>query len=119
MKFANSLEINEPIEKVFTFFSQPENLPKWNYYIRSVERTTPDISGVGAQFHQVRQSDELKKCAFGMCARKLVGYSLMLEGGGILKIDYFEEVLTNCRSYETDFYLLNIIPLLHFILSIG
>ena len=58
MKFVNEITVNQPVEKVFAFFSQPENLPKWNYYITSVEKTTPDISGLGAQYHQRRQADE-------------------------------------------------------------
>lgn len=55
--FDNSIVIDRPVEEVFAFVADFENVPKWNYYVRKVTRTTPDQTGLGATYHQVRQSD--------------------------------------------------------------
>lgn len=53
----NEIFIRRPLEEVFDYISNFENMPKWNYYVQSVVRTTPGNRGLGATFHQVRRSD--------------------------------------------------------------
>lgn len=55
--FKNTIVIDRPVDEVFEFIADFENVPKWNYYVRKVTRTTPDRTGVGTTYHQVRISD--------------------------------------------------------------
>jgi uncharacterized membrane protein len=57
-EFSNQLVINRPIDEVFSFLSNFENMPKWNYYVMSVTKTSGGSIGVGTTFHQVRKSDQ-------------------------------------------------------------
>ena len=54
----NSISINKPIEKVFGFIANPENLPKWNYYLKTVHKIADGNPVIGSQYHQVRKKDE-------------------------------------------------------------
>jgi uncharacterized membrane protein len=58
MKFQNSIEIQVPVREVFRFVAQLENVPKWNYYVHSVQQTAGHGPAVGARYHQVRKTDE-------------------------------------------------------------
>lgn len=58
ISFVNTLSILEPVEKVFTFYTSLENLPKWNYYVEQVTKTTKHIHGQGAAYHVKRKKDE-------------------------------------------------------------
>jgi hypothetical protein len=53
----NEILIHRPAPEVFAYVADFENMPKWNYYVRSVERTTPGTIRIGATFHQVRKRD--------------------------------------------------------------
>ena len=53
----NTILIRRPVEEVFAYVADFENIPKWNYYVKSVVRTTPETIGLGATFHQVRKTD--------------------------------------------------------------
>lgn len=55
---ANSIEINVPVTRLFGFLADPETLPLWNYYVKTVRRITPDKTGIGARYHQKRKDDE-------------------------------------------------------------
>lgn len=55
--FENAIVIDRPVDEVFAFVADFENVPKWNYYVRNVTKTTPDQTGLGATYHQVRKSD--------------------------------------------------------------
>jgi len=57
MELYNEIIINRPIETVFTFLLDFENLSKWNYYVVKVTKTTPGPVGKGTVFHQVRKTD--------------------------------------------------------------
>jgi uncharacterized membrane protein len=57
IEFENRIEINRPIEEVFRFLVDLENLPKWNYFVTRVQKTTPGPPAVGANYHQERKTD--------------------------------------------------------------
>ena len=56
--FENSLDIDKPVEEVFTFLVDLENLPLWNYFVHKVSKTSPEPVQVGSTYHQVRETDE-------------------------------------------------------------
>lgn len=58
LEFENSIDINCPAEEVFKFLADFENLPKWNYFVLNVEKTSAGPTGVGTTYHQVRKTDE-------------------------------------------------------------
>jgi carbon monoxide dehydrogenase subunit G len=58
LKFENSIRIQRPIAEVFTFLSDFENLPKWNYYVLKVSKRSTGPIGIGTTYHQVRKTDE-------------------------------------------------------------
>jgi len=53
----NEILIRRSVEEVFAYVADFENMPRWNYYVKSVVRTTPGEKGLGATFHQVRKDD--------------------------------------------------------------
>ena|ERR1041385_1575667 len=55
--FYNEIEIARPIEEVFDFLVDFRNLPKWNYYVMTVEKITQGPIQIGTEFHQVRKTD--------------------------------------------------------------
>jgi uncharacterized membrane protein len=57
IKFENVIEIDRPVAVVFDFLADLENLPKWNYFVTQVRKTSAGPSGVGATYHQVRKTD--------------------------------------------------------------
>ena len=58
IEFSNQVVVERPIDEVFDFVSQFENVPKWNYFVFDVSKTTDGPIGVGTTFHQVRKTDE-------------------------------------------------------------
>jgi uncharacterized membrane protein len=58
LEFENTILIDRPVEEVFTFLSDFENIPKWNYYVLEVRQLSESPIGVGTTYHQVRKSDE-------------------------------------------------------------
>jgi hypothetical protein len=58
MQFTNSLIIERPVHEVFAFISDFENMPKWNYFVVEVRKTSPGQIGSGTTFHQRRKADE-------------------------------------------------------------
>jgi uncharacterized protein YndB with AHSA1/START domain len=56
--FENSVTIRRPIGVVFPFVADLEQIPKWNYYVKSVNRTSSGPDQLGATFHQIRKSDQ-------------------------------------------------------------
>jgi uncharacterized protein YndB with AHSA1/START domain len=54
MDFDNAVTINRPTAEVFTFLSDFENVPLWNYAIGKTRRTDTGPLGVGARYAQVR-----------------------------------------------------------------
>jgi uncharacterized protein YndB with AHSA1/START domain len=58
IRFENQVLVAEPVEQVFAFVSDFRNIPKWNYYVQSVDQTSAGEPGVGTTYHQVRKTDE-------------------------------------------------------------
>jgi uncharacterized protein YndB with AHSA1/START domain len=52
--FENTVMIARPIEDVFAFLSDLENIPKWNYAIVETRKISEGPVGVGTTYHQVR-----------------------------------------------------------------
>ena len=52
--FENTVMIRRPIEDVFGFLSDFENVPKWNYAIVETRKVSEGAVGVGTIYHQVR-----------------------------------------------------------------
>jgi uncharacterized membrane protein len=58
LEFENTIAIDQPIEQVFAFLSDFENIPKWNYYVLEVRQLSESPIGIGTTYHQVRKSDQ-------------------------------------------------------------
>ena len=58
IEFENTIHVERPIDEVFAFLSDFENLPKWNYFVLRVVKTSAGPVGVGTTYHQVRKTDE-------------------------------------------------------------
>ncbi len=56
-RFSNNLIIGRPINEVFRFVADFENMPKWNYYVVEVSKVSPGPIGLGTTFSQVRKTD--------------------------------------------------------------
>lgn len=57
IKFENTVEIALPINAVFSFVGDFENVPKWNYYVTNVRQITGGLPGAGTIYHQTRKHD--------------------------------------------------------------
>ena len=58
LEFENTLYIDRPVDVVFSYLSDFENIPKWNYYVLEVRQRSESPIGVGTIYHQVRKTDE-------------------------------------------------------------
>src|SRR5215218_10314879 len=58
LEFENTIRIDRPVDEVFVFLSDFENIPKWNYYVLEVRQLSDNPIGVGTAYHQVRKTDE-------------------------------------------------------------
>ena len=56
--FENTIRIDRPVDEIFAFLSDFENIPKWNYYVLEVRQLSESPIGVGTTYHQVRKTDE-------------------------------------------------------------
>jgi len=79
----NQVDINCPLEKVFNFLSNPENFPKWNYYLRSVRKIAEGNPIIGATYHQQRIKDEHYFTISAYEENKLIEFNST--GGSLLK----------------------------------
>jgi uncharacterized protein YndB with AHSA1/START domain len=52
--FENTVMIRRPVEDVFAFLSDFENVPKWNYAIVETRKVSEGPVGVGTIYQQVR-----------------------------------------------------------------
>lgn len=60
IQIKNELKINKSIEDTYRFIEQFENVPLWNYYVKSVKKVSSNIDGSGTIYHQVRKNDHQK-----------------------------------------------------------
>jgi uncharacterized membrane protein len=58
IRFENTVVINRPVEEVFEFVANFQNVPKWNYYVTDVRKLSDGPIEVGTTFHQVRKTDQ-------------------------------------------------------------
>jgi uncharacterized membrane protein len=58
LEFENTIRIDRPVDEVFAFLSDFENIPKWNYYVLEVKQLSEGLIGIGTTYHQVRKTDE-------------------------------------------------------------
>jgi uncharacterized membrane protein len=58
IEFENSIVIDRPLEEVFAFVSNFENMSKWNYYVMDVNKQTDGPVDVGTTYHQTRKTDQ-------------------------------------------------------------
>jgi uncharacterized protein YndB with AHSA1/START domain len=52
--FENTVTIRRPIEDVFAFLADFENIPRWNYAIVETHKVSQGPVGVGTSYQQVR-----------------------------------------------------------------
>jgi uncharacterized membrane protein len=57
IEFELTIDIERPASDVFAFVADPENVPKWNYFVMEVRKTSESPFGVGATYHQTRKTD--------------------------------------------------------------
>ena len=53
LEFENAVDVDRPIDEVFAFLSDFENIPKWNYYVLEVRQLSE--SPIGKLGHRVRE----------------------------------------------------------------
>jgi len=58
LEFENTIRIERPVDEIFAFLSDFENIPKWNYYVLEVRQLSERPIGVGTTYHQVRKADQ-------------------------------------------------------------
>ena len=58
LAFENTIPIERPIDEVFAFLSDFENIPKWNYYVLEVRQLSESPIGIETTYHQVRKTDQ-------------------------------------------------------------
>src|SRR5260370_1589519 len=57
MRFVQEQVIERPVSEVFAFISDPENLPRWNYYVIGCMKLDTSPARVGSTYRLVRKSD--------------------------------------------------------------
>ena len=68
--FENTVMIARPIEDVFGFLSDLENIPKWNYAIVETRKVSKGPIGVGTTYQQVRSVPSCSEERLEMCTRQ-------------------------------------------------
>jgi uncharacterized protein YndB with AHSA1/START domain len=58
LEFENAITINRPVSEVFEFVADPQNFPRWNYYVLTVSKLSGGPIGIGTAYHQVRKTDQ-------------------------------------------------------------
>ena len=66
--FENTVMISRPIEEVFAFLSDFENVPTWNYAIIETHKVSEGPVGVGTIYQQVRSVPSRSKERFEVTA---------------------------------------------------
>src|SRR5260370_26759821 len=56
MHFVQEQVIERPVSEVFAFISDPENLPRWNYYVIGCMKLDTSPARVGSTYRLVRKS---------------------------------------------------------------
>jgi uncharacterized membrane protein len=56
IEFEKTIIVERPLDEVFAFISDFENLSKWNCYVIDVKKLTKGSVGVGTIYHQTRKT---------------------------------------------------------------
>ena len=51
LEFENTIYIDRPIDEVFAYLSDFENIPKWNYFVLEVRQRSENPIGIGTTYH--------------------------------------------------------------------
>src|SRR5258708_14134862 len=57
MHFVQAQVIERPVSEVFAFVADPENLPRWNYYVTGCINLDASPAPGGSTYRLVRKSD--------------------------------------------------------------
>lgn len=60
IEFTNTIVIEKPVEEVFDFISNFENMSRWNYYVMEVKQLGEGAVREGTTYHQTRKTDQQK-----------------------------------------------------------
>jgi uncharacterized protein YndB with AHSA1/START domain len=52
--FENTVTIIRPVEEVFAYLADAENIPRWNYAIEQTQKISPGPVGAGTVYRQTR-----------------------------------------------------------------
>ena len=66
--FENTVIIPRPVEEVFAFLADFENVPEWNYAIVETTKVSPGPVGVGTTYHQTRSIPSRSEESFEVTA---------------------------------------------------
>jgi hypothetical protein len=66
--FQNTVTIRRPVEDVFAFLAEFENIPSWNYAIVETKKTSPGPVGVGTTYRQIRSIPDRREEGFEVTA---------------------------------------------------
>jgi Polyketide cyclase / dehydrase and lipid transport len=66
--FQNTLAIRRPVDDVFAFLADFENIPTWNYAIAQTKKTSPGPVGVGTTYRQLRSIPDRSEEGFEVTA---------------------------------------------------
>jgi uncharacterized membrane protein len=58
LAFELTTRIDRPVNEVFAFVADFENIPMWNYFVHDVTKTSDGPINVGTTYHQVRRTDK-------------------------------------------------------------
>ena len=68
MHFVNVIDVERPIEEVYAYLADFENVPSWNYAIEVTEKTSDGPVGVGTTYRQVRTLPSMSEETFELTA---------------------------------------------------
>jgi uncharacterized protein YndB with AHSA1/START domain len=68
MEFKNTVTIRRPVEDVFAFLADFENVPRWNHAIESTTKTSSGPVGVGSTYRQIRSEPRRSEEGFEVTA---------------------------------------------------
>jgi uncharacterized protein YndB with AHSA1/START domain len=69
----NTVTIRRPVEDVFAFLADFENIPRWNYAILETRKLSPGPVGVGTAYRQIRSIPRRSEEGFEVTAFEPAG----------------------------------------------
>jgi uncharacterized protein YndB with AHSA1/START domain len=70
----NTVTIRRPVEDVFAFLADFENIPRWNYAILETRKLSPGPVGVGTAYRQIRSIPRRSEEGFEVTAFEPAGH---------------------------------------------